>query len=72
MKRGLKRVSIVALLGIGIVVFTMIGPKKAYAPHVSESTKTEKQEEAKKKTGYLYLKCPHCGKAIKVKVKVSK
>ncbi len=76
MKKISRRISVVILLAMGIVAFTMFNAKEAYAPHISEKSKVYKksceEEKAKKKTGTIYVKCPHCGKTIKIHINVSK
>jgi len=76
MKKISRKVSIMILLTLGIVAFTMLNAKEAYAPNVSEKTKaykkTYKEEKSKKKTGTIYVKCPSCGKTIKIHINVSK
>ena len=76
MKKISRKISIVILLTIGIVAFTMFNAKEAYAPHISEKSKVYKkaceEEKAKKGTGTVYVKCPNCGKTIKINIKVSK
>ena len=63
----LKRLVIVSSLASGILVGSFFFPRPAFAPH-------EEWEEykGKKKTGkgLVYASCPHCGKKIKLHLKV--
>ena len=78
MRKIMKKVCIVFFLAVGIVVSTMIISKEAYAPNVTEKVKVKEKVKTKdvkkseKTRGYMYVKCPHCGKKIKVHVSISK
>lgn len=67
MSTGLKKVILVSCVGAGILVGSLLFPGSAFAPHVEKSDKASKKQKSVKQT--VYVKCPHCGKTIKIYVK---
>lgn len=70
----LKRLILVSSVASGILVGSLFFPRAAFAPHVEKGDykgkKTKDKDYTKKKSAkeVVYVRCPHCGKKIKIHV----
>ena len=67
MATALKKVILVSCVVTGILAGSLLFPRAAFAPHAEKTYKDSKKVKVSKQT--VYVKCPHCGKKIKIYVK---
>ena len=62
------------IIGSLIVAVTagLLFPGLAWAPHVEKSTKKSGSSYKAKTAQTVYIKCPHCGKTIKLHINASR